>query len=735
MAVGMQDSAVYSLKEFNALKRLRDAFSKMDGVVEVISIHNLPILQKDTAQQRFVVEKIFKEEPKSQQELDSLMAVFNNIKLYDRQFMNNQNGAMLMLLSISDDYLNSKKRLELVENIMRAGKAFSEETKIELHYAGLPYLRSILAGKVKAELEMFLIFSAIVTALIMFFFFRSFAPVFFSLVLIGIVILWTMGFLVLLDFRITLLTGLLPPILVVIGIPNCIYLLTKYHQEFAAHRDKHNALRNVVKKIGAVTLLTNATTAIGFAVLLSTKIEIMREFGTVATLSILSTFILSLTLIPSVFSYLPDPKARHIKHLDFKPMLGMLNWLAWVVDKRRSVVYGITIVVVTAGLIGASKIRPLTFMVDDLPQNSDIMLDLKFFERNFIGVMPLEIVVDMGQDKGITPKHLKVVDEIEDYLDSLPNVTRPISMLAFVKAANQAFFEQEPSRYRLPNSRERAFVFSYLKGEATDSVGLMRSFVDSTQRQIRLSMKVADIGSIRLDSLVKQDIQPRIAKILEGSVLTAKLTGTTLLYIKGNDYLINNLQGSMLIAFFLIAAIMGTLFGKIRMVIISLIPNMIPLIVTAGMMGFLGVPLKPSTALVFSIAFGISVDDSIHFLAKYRQELIHHNFDVVKSINVSLKETGMSMIYTSLVLFCGFVTFTASEFGGTKALGILTSTTLLIAMITNLVLLPCLLRTFDVNKHEASMLPIFEKYDGFYDESDDEEIDLSKLGLKKDNPE
>jgi len=248
-------------------------------------------------------------------------------------------------------------------------------------------------------------------------------------------------------------------------------------------------------------------------------------------------------------------------------------------------------------------------------------------------------------------------------------------------------------------------------------------------------MKIADIGSTKLDSLVYGKIEPRLAEIVEGTNLEAKVTGTTLIYIKGNDYLIGNLRTSMLIAFVLIAIIMGLLFGNFRMIIISLIPNIIPLLITAGLMGYLGIPLKPSTALVFSIAFGISVDDSIHFLAKYRQELLKYKFDVVKSVSISLKETGMSMIYTSIVLFCGFVIFVASEFGGTKSLGALTSVTLLIAMLTNLLLLPCLLRTFDLNSNQVKFSKMFEKYDNFYDEDEDEEIDLTQIQVVSDSKE
>lgn len=709
MAIGIQDSSIYELENFNKLIDLREKLMVMEGVKEVISIHNLPVLVKNTAEKKFDTTPLFSEKPSSQEALDSILQVFNQTRLYDRQFINPDNGTMLLLISIEDEYLNSKRRIQLVWNMMEVGNAFGEELNTQIHYAGLPYLRSVLAGKVKAELEKFLVFSVLVTAVILFLFFRSFSPMLYSLILIGMVVVWTMGYLVIFDFRMTMITGLLPPILVVIGIPNCIYLLNKYHQEFAVHGDKIVALSNIIKKIGVVTLITNTTTAIGFAVLMSTDISIMREFGTLATVSIMSTFIISIIFIPAVFSYLPDPQSRHVKHLEFRPVKKLLRIFQILVDQHRPAVYITTAILVVVSAIGASKIKALTYMVDDLPQESEIMQDLIFFEKNFTGVMPLEVMITMDKKNGASnPRNLKKVSKLETYLDSIPEITPPISMVSFIKAANQAFFNS-PSRYRFPSRRERTFVLSYLENQGTDSTGLVQSFVDSTGQKLRISMKVADIGSLKLDSLVKGTMQPRIDKMLDGSGMKATLTGTTLIFIKGNEYLISNLRTSMLIAFVLIAIIMGMLFKNLRMIIISLIPNMIPLLITAGLMGYFGVALKPSTALVFSIAFGISVDDSIHFLAKYRQELKACNFNVVKAVEISLQDTGMSMIYTSIVLFFGFITFVASEFGGTTSLGALTSTTLLVAMVTNLVLLPSLLRSFDKSEPRPLQDPFADK--------------------------
>jgi predicted RND superfamily exporter protein len=244
---------------------------------------------------------------------------------------------------------------------------------------------------------------------------------------------------------------------------------------------------------------------------------------------------------------------------------------------------------------------------------------------------------------------------------------------------------------------------------------------------MRVSLQVADIGSHKMDSLLQQVIIPEKERIFADSGMEATITGTTPLFIKGNAFLIDNLKTSFLLAFGIIAIIMAMLFANLRMIILSIIPNVIPLLITAGIMGFAGIPLKPSTAIVFSIAFGISVDFAIHFLAKYRQELFANNFFVPVAISKAIRELGPSMIYTAIVLFAGFIIFTLSDFGGTVALGFLTSITLFMSMLTNLIVLPALLLTFDDGKRKKDAHPLIEQVDEFYLEGEDEEIDLELI--------
>jgi uncharacterized protein len=732
LAIGIRDSTLFTPTNFRRLKYFSDEIESLPGITSVLSLPDLPRLVRNQEEKKFDIEQIFKAMPDNQESLDSLLQVTVGQRFYSGQLINESNGMILVLVSYDKSYLNSDKRIGLTKDIMTAGESFTEHTGIQLYFAGMPFVRSVIAGQVKDELQMFLIYSALITAFIMLLFFRSWIAVVFPLLTIVVVVVWVLGTLVLFGFKITLLTGLIPSIIVVIGIPNSIYLINKYHHEFLAHGDKMKAIKTVTQKIGLVTLITNGTTAVGFGVLMFTDIVILKEFGIIASLNVMAMFVVSIIMMPVVFSYLPAPSEKLLKHLSFTPLKGVLDVFTKIVTNYRPVVFAIAGILVVLAAYGTYQVHSESHMIDDIPEDSRVKQDLYFFEENFSGMMPLEIVVDTHKKKGVTNlKNLKKIDEYEQFLAAQTDISNPVSIVSFIKAARQAYFNNNPKRYALPkNNQEKNFILSYLKDQS-DSSGLIDAFVDSTGQKLRISLKIKDIGSTKMDSLINQVIRPKQEEIFGNTKLTASITGTTLLFIKGNSFLIDNLKMSFVLAFIIISIIMGVLFRNVRMIILSLVPNVIPLLMTAGLMGFMGIPLKPSTAIIFSIAFGISVDNAIHFLAKYRQELYANNFDVKKAIDLSMHETGTSMIYTAIVLFAGFVIFTASEFGGTVALGLLTSITLLIAMFTNLIVLPSLLITFDSKHRKSGRHPIIEDYDGVYDENEDEEISLDKIRVSE----
>ncbi|MFW5754024.1 MAG: efflux RND transporter permease subunit, partial [Marinilabiliaceae bacterium] len=581
------------------------------------------------------------------------------------------------------------------------------------------------AQMIKKELNMFIWLALGIAALIIFLFFRSFKVVIFSMLVVGMAVIWALGILGMTGFKITILTGMIPPLIIVIGVPNSVFLLNKFHYEFRSHGNKMKSLQRVIRKIGNATFLTNVTTASGFATFIFTNSQLLVEFGILAAINILVVFVLSILLIPIIFSFLPDPKERHVKHLDRPFLEKVLHKLVHISLNHKRAVFAGSLGLLIVGGFGISGMHTTGYMLDDIPHEHQLYQDLKFFEDHFSGLMPLEIMVDTKESKGVMKQHaLQKIDDLQDELSAFPELSKGLSLSEVVKFARQAYYNGGPQQYKLPGRMERNFIMSYIPQNEGDGPGFVSSFVDSTRQRARISFRMADVGTTRMKDL-NRDIRAVTDSIFPAEDYETSVTGSSIVFFKGTDYLVRNLFLSLGLAVLLIALFMAWMFRSVRMVIVSLLPNLLPLITTAALMGFFGIPIKPSTILVFSIAFGISVDDTIHFLAKYRQELSETNWSIRAATVLALKETGRSMIYTSVILFFGFGIFTVSGFGGTVALGALVAFTLLVALFANLILLPSLLLGLErLITNESFKEPMLTIY------NEEEDIDHDELKIE-----
>lgn len=622
------------------------------------------------------------------------------LPFYDGLLYNPENDATLMMVVFNHDMLNSAKRGRIVEDIIEASDRWSQRTGIQTRLSGLPFIRISLSNKVKGELGYFVGAAIAVTALLLFLFFRNLAVVGVCLTVVVVGVVWCLGTMSLMDYKLTLLMSLIPPLMIVIGVPNCIYLVNKYQAEFKRHGNKMLALQRMVTKVGNATLLTNATTALGFATFIFTHSPVLVEFGVVSSINIMVAFGISIVLIPALFAWLPEPNERHLTHLDRVWVERVVGTFVHIVQNARPRVYVAALLVAAFSGWGLTQMVTTGNIVDDLPDEDRVLVDLEWLESKFRGVMPFEVLID-GQRPGqiLSPSNLKRIEKFQNLLRTYPEFSRSLSAVDAVKFGVQAFYGGDPDRYRLPSRQERSFIGPYFRGaesaasDIDDANAVTNNFVDSTKTVTRVSANMADIGTLEMEALMA-DLQPRIDSIFPPERFNLTITGTSIVFLEGTNYLVKNLAISMTLAILVIALVMATLFRSARMVGIALIPNLLPLLFTAGVMGWTGIPIKPSTILVFSVAFGISVDDTIHFLAKYRQELQSNGWNIRAAVLAAVKETGVSMMYTSIVLFFGFMMFALSEFDGTRSLGLLVSVTLLVAMFTNLMLLPSLLMSF-----------------------------------------
>lgn len=710
LVIGIQTDKFFTQPVFSDYAAMGRSLRRIKAVEDVISVPTAINLARAPESETLQAIPVFPDTIVTQEQIDSSRNVFSQLPFYRGLLYNPSTNAWMMGVRINSALLNSPERTGIVKEITRMAQSFGSKHKIDVHLSGLPLIRTEMAERIQKEMKFFLVASVVLSALILLLFFRSLSATLLSLLVVIIGVVWSIGTLNLLGYKITLLTALIPPLVVVIGIPNCIYFLNKYHTSYRDTGDKRKAIVQMIGKMGIVTLFCNIAAAIGFAVFALTKSEILKEFGIVSGINIMLLFFISLILIPVALNLLPAPRERHTKYLKNRWLQAWLVRLErWSVH-HRGLIYGVTTLVIVFAVAGIFRLKSVGYIVDDLPSSDKIYTDLKFFENHFEGVMPLEIVVDTKKKYGVSRnlKNLVKIDSLVQYLQAQPYIGRPLTITEGLKFAKQAFFEGDSTNYIMPGENDMLALKPYLAstGGGDTTAGnsftrLVSSFMDSTRQQARISVNMKDIGSERLP-LVLDSIQAYAGQLFDSSQYHVQLTGTSVTFLEGSRFIINGLKESIFWAFLLIALCMLYLFRSWRILLCSLIPNLIPLVLTAGVMGWAGVPLKPSTVLVFSVALGIAIDVTIRFLVNYKQQLGQFNNDPFKTVVETIHSTGLSIIYTSIVLIAGFVIFCFSNFGGTKALGWLTSLTLVTATVANLVLLPALIISFYRKKKDAA---------------------------------
>jgi len=702
IVIGFKDPNFFTPKAFAEWNELMSGLKLSNSVELVVSISDLKKLQKDILAQKFeLVPLIENNQIKDQAYLQNIKTeLFNNLPFYEGLLFNKKSGSIRSAVYLKKEIVNTAERKTfIIETLLPKIEKFEKSTQIDLRVSGMPYIRTINAENMKGEIGLFIGAALLITSLIFFFFFRSYRATFISICILIFGVMWSFGTLGLFHYKITILTAIIPPLIIVIGITNCIFLINKYQQEIKLHQNQAKALQRVISKIGVSTLMTNLTTAVGFATFMITGNELLYEFGLVTSINVITVYLLTLLIVPIMYSFMPMPKERHLYHLSKNYLSSVLGWVEKVVKTKRTAIYTVYVLLLIFSVIGVMQMKVSGSLIGEMPKSASFFKDILFYEKEFNGVMPLEIMIDTKRKKGVMKlSTMKKIDELQKTIEQIPELSKPVSVVNLVKYSKQAFYNGNPEYYDLPTSQEQAFILSYAKNATKNTKdNLMKSYVDSTGQYARITTYMKDIGTKDM-AAIEDKLRTKINAIFPNDRYQVTLTGKALVFQKGTSYLINNLIESLIFAIFLIAGLMAYMFRSAKMILVSVITNILPLCITSGLMGYLGIPLKPSTILVFSIAFGISVDNAIQFMAKYRHDLKMNDGKIKKSVFSALQETGVSTFYTSIVLIFGFAIFTLSSFSGTVALGGLISCTLLFAMFANLLVLPALVLTFEKKK-------------------------------------
>lgn len=808
LVIGIQNDSLFTEDKFKKWKELGDSILQMGGVNSVVSEAKIFTLRNDKNNEQFIAKPVFSDITFKEKSIDSIRKEVRNNPLYKNMLYNDSNNVSLMMVSIDEKYLQDRTKQKVVMHIEDLASTYEKEFG-KVHFAGLPHMRVLIGKRVMSEMYIFVALSIAVSSLIMYFFFRSIRITMICNVVVLVTVVWAMGTIGMLGYNISIMMALIPPLMIVIGIPNCIYLYNKYHQEFRQHKNKAKALSRTIRKTGTAMWLTNVTTALGFVTFCFTSSSKFFEFGVISTLNIMLCYVVSICLVPIFASFSKNPPEKHLRHLDRKMAIGLLEWLVELTAKRRKLIYAITILITLGGGAGIVFMKVTGNLTGDLPSDDPILKDIQFMETNFGGAVPFEVMIHYKEKGRLFSKNtLERVEQVQQSFDDDTLFAKSLSIVDFVKVVNMSYYNNDPERYTLISKRDMLRLKKYVDNFSmsnNNSAFSLKELADTSNCILRIRTQMKDIGSYevsdevmlvqnRIDSIMnpdKKDIERLYAKVEKGkkmyidsilenysnvkSSLTSilskgdsekqmefdldqelvktyynkpnfkkqlrkaidneyydvQITGTSVVASVGTQYLVDNLLSSIIFAVLSIAALMSILFYSFRMVVVSMIPNLIPMVVTAGIMGWFGIPLKPSTLLIFSIALGITVDNTIHFLAHYRHELKMKKWDLKDCIAISIRETGLSIIYTSVILFFGFIVFIFSDFGGTQALGYLSAITYFVALFTNLILLPSLLLSYERRLTTKSFEePLFE----IYDEESDIDWNLLEVYTEDENP-
>ena len=712
VVIGFKDKRFFTPKNYEAWNELMTGLKNSKEVDLVVSLNDLKKLEKDTVNKKFVLTPFIDQkkalDPEYLKKID--YDLFHNLPFYEGLLFNKESGSIRSAVYIKKDIVNTAERKTFIlENLVPKIEKFEKTTGIDLRVSGMPYIRTINADNMKGEIGLFIGAALLTVSLIFFFFFRSFRATFISICILIVGVIWSFGTLGLFHYKITILTAIIPPLIIVIGITNCIFLINKYQQEIKLHNNQAKALQRIISKIGVSTLMTNLTTAMGFATFMITGNDLLFEFGLVTSINVISVYLLTLLIVPIIYSFMSVPDEKHLYHLTKTYISTLLDFVENMVKNRRKLIYTIYGLLLVFSVIGVSQMKVSGSLIGEMPKSASFYKDILFYEKEFNGVMPLEIMIDTKHKKGVMKlSTMRKMDELQNTIESLPELSKPVSIVNLVKYSKQAYYNGNPEYYQLPTSQEQAFILTYAKNATKNSKdNLMKAYVDSTGQYARITTFMKDIGTHEM-AKVEKKLHTKIDEVFPKDRYEVTLTGKALVFQKGTSYLVDNLIESLIFAILVIAGLMLFLFRSFKMVFASVITNILPLCITSGLMGYFGIPLKPSTILVFSIAFGISVDNAIQFMAKYRLDLLENKGKVKKSVFSALRETGISTFYTSVVLILGFATFTLSSFSGTIALGGLISCTLAFAMFANLLVLPSLVLTFEKKKAKREDSEDFE---------------------------
>lgn len=591
--------------------------------------------------------------------------------------------ATALYLRISDDnntFPNRRDLLSRMDEILESYRA-----DYQLNISGLPYFRTRYVETLNREILHYVSLASLLIIIILWLLFRTLLGVILPISIVWLTILFVTAILVLTGGFFEILSSTIAPILLCVGVADSVHMLSKYQDLRLDNRTREQSLRQMILILGTATLLTSVTTAIGFLTLMTSNVMPMRRFGVYTAAGVLIAFLITIFVLPSVLKLLRNATPVEDKSRYFFRKIGsILSSTHRMARLHHRKVVMITLLITVVFSLGISQLRINSRVFDDIGENSELIRQSRFMDKHLAPQFPLEIIVDTGREDGVyDPDLLQRIQQLQDHLMTYDEVEQSISFATLMSRIDHIM--RGSSAGTLPDSRPLIAQYDLLL-EMTGGT-TADGFNDFDNRQTRIIARAYDAGSYRINRM-RNDLESFLDDLFP--VETVLLTGSTILSADLTGNIVKALTWSIGLAFLFISLVMALLFRNAKLVLISLLPNLIPLLVTAGFMGFAGIDIRPSTAVIFTIAFGIAVDDSIHFLARFRMETLR-GLPLDTAVKNTTIHTGRAIVLTSLILLVGFGVLGTSSFESNMLMGLLTCLTIITALVADLIFLPALI--------------------------------------------
>jgi predicted RND superfamily exporter protein len=683
----LQGETLFHPDSVALIGQLTEALEEVDGLEKVTTVFNSPLIQgTEDGIQIESFDDLMNEDPSALGELEA--EILDN-RMFRRFVISEDGKTMALLARLDFDIVTEKQKRPVVRAAVSVTKAIIGE-RFSVHFSGMPVIQEEYTSQGLQEMWGFFFLSAGILCFLLFLTFRSAMGLYIPQLTVLISVVLLLGLMSLFGQKLNIISNVIPSLLLVYGVADSIHLINRYYEELNKGLEKKQALLVVIRRMGVACFMTSFTTAVGFISLYTATIEMVKNFGLFSGIGILIAYLTTILLIPILLSLRPAPRRKWNEHKGDDVIERIMTLTGRLNEKYPKILISLAVLVLSGSVILCLRVNIESYILEELSEDNPIVQANHILEEDMMGILPYQIQIAAGgEGLALEPDFLVRVDQLQSFVASQPWIRKTLSIVDILKEMHQVMNGDDPAFYRVPETRELVAQYLLLYEISGDKEDL-DVLLTPDGSYVRLSCQGLDMGTSNYFEL-KRRTEEKAASLF-GSPASYRVTGRSLLATRALDNIIRDMLVSFFSAFAIIFLTVSLLYRSLKAGLITMIPNIIPLVVTMGFMGLFGITLRLSTVVIFAVCLGMAVDDTIHYLSRFREELVKTG-DYVESMYNTLRTAGRAITLTTVIIIAGFLVFLTSGFRATQSFGLLSSVALAASLLGSLIFLPAALNT------------------------------------------